>query len=229
MAKITREKFKTYEAVFDNYTLKGIIELMKKGFVLEDSLSPIKIGKEANVFSAEDQDGNKICIKIYRLETANFNQMYHYIRSDPRFIGLNHKMRKIIFAWVQREFRNLIFARKAGVRAPKAIKSHNNILLMELIGNPAPMVKDKPPKDKKQFFNAVLKNMWLLHKAGLVHGDLSKFNILNDNEKPVLIDFSHGTPPNNPLFRELLDRDAKNIANDFKVLSKEEILKKIKS
>ncbi len=224
MAKITKEKFKTKDSVFDNFTLKNIISLMRKGFFLEDSLSPIKIGKEAVVFAAETKEGKDICIKIYRLETANFNQMYRYIKSDPRFIGLNHKMRKIIFAWVQREYRNLLLMRKEGVPVPEPIKFQQNILLMEMIGKPAPMVKDSPPKDVKKFFEEVLKNMKIMYNSGLVHGDLSKYNILNDNEKPVLIDFSHSTPPNNPIYKELLERDCKNIADDFKIMSKEEIL-----
>ncbi|RLE42600.1 serine protein kinase RIO, partial [Candidatus Woesearchaeota archaeon] len=88
MPKITREKFKVYEGVFDNFTIKNLIALMKKGIVSEGTLSPVKIGKEANVFSGENDLGEKLILKIYRLETANFNRMYEYIRTDPRFVGL---------------------------------------------------------------------------------------------------------------------------------------------
>ena len=51
MAKITKEKFKTYEGVFDQFTNKNIFKLISQGH-FEGISSPISIGKEANVFSA---------------------------------------------------------------------------------------------------------------------------------------------------------------------------------
>jgi RIO kinase 1 len=232
MGKITKEKFKTFGNVFDNFTLKNIISLAKKGLIAEGSLSPIKIGKEANIFSAVDNQGKPICLKIYRLETANFNQMYRYIASDPRFAGLTNHKRKIIFAWVQREYRNLVLAERGNVRVPSPIKFQFNVLIMELIGSPAPMLKDLGPKHPARFFEALLENMKALYMKGLAHGDLSKFNILNHKEHPVLIDLSHSTPNTNPIFKELLQRDCKVVAEDFKEYgintTKENILEYIK-
>ena len=92
MAKTTKEKFKTYGNVFDNFTLRNLFNLSSKGFFEEDSLSPVSIGKEANVFSAKCKDG-KVILKIYRLETCDFNQMYKYIRNDPRFLGKSREER----------------------------------------------------------------------------------------------------------------------------------------
>jgi len=91
---------------------------------------------------------------------------------------------------------------------------------MEYIGNekPAPMLKDAHPKNSKQFLKKVIENMKKLHMAGLVHGDLSPFNILNHNEKPVFIDFSQCTSFENPLAKTYLERDIRNITNFFKKL-----------
>jgi RIO kinase 1 len=55
-----------------------------------------------------------------------------------------------------------------------------------------------------------------LYKAGLIHADLSQFNILNQNNSPVFIDFSQCTTMRNPQAEEFLDRDIKNIVNFFK-------------
>ncbi|MBU0461079.1 MAG: serine protein kinase RIO, partial [Nanoarchaeota archaeon] len=66
MAKTVREKFKTYGNVFDQFTIRNLFELSSKGY-FEEMKSPISIGKEANIFSAEKQDGTKIIVKIYRL------------------------------------------------------------------------------------------------------------------------------------------------------------------
>ena len=74
--------------------------------------------------------------------------------------------------------------------------------------------------------------MRLLHAAGMVHGDLSPYNILNYNEKPVLIDFSQSTVVKTPNSQELLERDIKNILQFFRKLGvkheAEEILLQIK-
>ena len=235
MRKTGGEKFKTFGDVFDNFTLANLVSLAQKGCFMEGTLSTGKIGKEANVFFAENEQGERVCLKIYRLETANFNRMYEYIRSDPRFVGVLHKRRKVIFAWVQREFRNLMIAADAKVSAPKPIKFQSNVLVMSYIGGrqePAPMLKDAPPRNPQGFFEKTLENMRTLYARGYTHGDLSRFNILNHRERPVLIDFSHSTLNTNPIFQELLERDAKNIALDFwqygVKTSKEEILKYIR-
>ena len=101
MGKITREKYKTRNNVFDAFTERNIFELASKGLFDEDTMSPIKIGKEANVFSVT-KDGEKRVVKIYRLETCDFNRMYEYLAVDPRFSGLKHRKRQIIFNWCKR-------------------------------------------------------------------------------------------------------------------------------
>ena len=71
-----------------------------------------------------------------------------------------------------------------------------------------------------------------MYNIGLVHGDLSSFNILNFNEKPVLIDFSQATLVKTPNSEELLERDVNNIVKFFKKLGVKaeiaEIMEKIR-
>ncbi|PIN69194.1 serine protein kinase RIO, partial [Candidatus Woesearchaeota archaeon CG11_big_fil_rev_8_21_14_0_20_43_8] len=78
MAK-AKEKFKTYGDVFDNFTNRVLFKLMSQEHFEEDTLSPISIGKEANVFSAKTKDGEFVVVKIYRLETCDFTRMFEYI------------------------------------------------------------------------------------------------------------------------------------------------------
>jgi RIO kinase 1 len=216
MAKTAKEKFKTYGDVFDNFTVRNLFELSSKGFFEEDTLSPISIGKEANVFSAKGKNG-PIVLKIYRLETADFNRMYSYIRNDARFLNLKNQRRKVIFAWVQREYRNLFRAREANIRVPTPIAFMKNILIMEFIGKnqPALKLKDDIPKNKKKFYGRVKEYIKNFYKIGFVHGDLSEFNILNLNDHPVFIDLSHSTMIRQSNSMELLERDVKNICRFF--------------
>ncbi len=212
MAKIAREKYKTWGNVFDNFTTRLLFELSSKGR-FDELKSPISIGKEANVFTAETKEGKTIVVKIYRLETCDFNRMYDYIKYDARYTNLKAKRREIIFSWAQREYRNLMKSREAGVRVPLPIQCKNHVLLMEHIGGkePAPKLKDAHPDDPKKFMDKIVEYMKKLCQAGLVHGDLSEFNILNWKEKPVFIDMSQGTVNNSINADELLERDIKNM------------------
>ncbi len=226
-----KEEWKTFGNVFDEFTIQKLKKLCTQRH-FDGIESPISIGKEANIFTAI-KDDHKIILKIYRLETCDFNQMYSYIRSDPRYQNLKKNRRQIIFSWAQREFRNLFKAREADVAVPTPISYSNNILLLEYIGdeNPAPKLKDLSPKNPRKFFNLLLENMKKIHAAGLVHGDLSSFNILNHNEKPVIIDFSQGTMLSCQNADGYIKRDIKNIVNYFNKqglkLNEDDIYKKI--
>lgn len=213
-----KEAFKTWGGVFDEFTHRTVYKLITRGhfYGLE---SPLSIGKESNVFTALKKDGTRLAVKIYRLETCDFNRMYDYIKYDPRYPKLKKGKRNIVFSWVQREYRNLFKARQAQVSVPTPIAFLNNVLVLELIGNnnlPAPKLKDKIPKNPTDFLGQITQNMKRLYKAGIVHSDLSAFNILNNSEKPVLIDFSQGTTLESPTAEEYLDRDILNVSNFFR-------------
>lgn len=232
MPKVTKEKFKTKHNVFDDFTNRTLFKLISEGH-FEGLESPIHIGKEANVFSAKKNDG-KVIVKIYRVNACNFNKMYDYIKGDPRFVGLKGKKRNIIFHWVQREYKNLMKARGAGLRVPTPIIFKNHILVMEFIGannEISPMLNKLMPKNPKKFFLEIIINIKKLYKNGLVHADLSEFNILNSSDRPVFIDFSQGTSIKDTKAEEYLKRDVKNIVNFFKKLGlkpdSEKIVKEI--
>ena len=227
------EKFQVMHNVFDEFTNKTIFKLISEGYF--DGLeSAVALGKEANIFSAK-KGTERVMVKIYRLETCDFNRMYDYIKQDPRYVGLKGKKREIIFSWVQREYRNLLKAREAGVRVPTPFAFKNNVLVLEFIGKGndiAPRLVTQKPKNPKGFFEEIVINIKKLYKAGLVHADLSAFNILNFEEKPVFIDFSQCNPTTIGRTDEFLERDVKNIVNFFKRLGlkidEEKTLKKIK-
>ena len=210
-----REKFKIYKNVFDEFTIATLFKLSSQDHFDELEI-PIRIGKEANIFLARKKEGDYVIVKIYRLASCNFNQMYSYIRSDPRFMDIKNRRRLVIFKWVQREYRNLLMAREK-INVPTPIAFANNVLVMESIGgdSPAGQLKDKRPINPKEFSELVLKSIKDLASLGLVHGDLSEFNILNYNEKPYFIDFSQTTSIEDPNAFDYLKRDLENIAKFF--------------
>src|SRR3989344_2524548 len=226
-----QERFKTFKGVFDEHTERNIFELQSRGF-FDEIVSPLKIGKESNVFIAL-KGKLKLIVKIYRVQNCDFKRMYNYIRKDPRYSFLKHRRRQIIYAWTQREFRNLKYAEKAGIYAPKPLTFKENILIEEMIGDqePAPVLKDNHPQHPQKFFDSLLSQLKKLYREGLIHGELSSFNILNHEDKPYLIDFSQATLVQTPNSEELLQRDVKNITNFFAKLGVNEdpaaVIKKI--
>jgi len=228
------DKFRVEHHVFDDFTNRTLFKLMSQGYI-KGIESPISVGKEANIFSALTQDGSRVMVKIYRLETCDFNKMYWYLKEDPHYMHLKGKKRRIIMAWVQKEFRNLLKAREANVRVPKPLTFSNNVLVLEFIGKGnsiAPQLIRQKPKNPETFFKEIIENIKKLYKAGLVHADLSPFNILNYEEMPVFIDFSQCSQITNPRTEEYLQRDIRNIVSFFRKLGLKEgeegTLKKIK-
>ena len=232
MGTVHREEYKTLKNVFDLFTEKNLFKLISQGYI--DGLhSPLSIGKESNVFTAK-KDGEIRIVKIYRLQTCDFNRMYDYIKVDPRYSALSSKRRDVIFAWAHREYRNLLKAREAEVRVPTPYAVLQNILVIEFIGDEdgaARKLKDVKPAEPEKFFKETVEQIRKLYKAGLVHADLSGFNILNFNEKPVLIDMSQTTPLDDANAREYLKRDVHNICTLFKKwgvkADEEEVMKKV--
>ena len=213
-----REEFKTWGAVFDQFTQRTVFRLISQGH-FEGLESPISIGKESNVFSALKKDGTRVMVKIYRLETCDFNRMYDYIRDDPRYTRIKKGKRNIVFTWVQREYRNLLKAREANVNVPTPLAFYNNVLVLEFVGDDdfiAPKLKDEIPKNPKEFFDKIILNIKKLYKAGFVHSDLSAFNILNHNETPVFIDFSQCSTIESSMADEYLERDIRNVCSFFR-------------
>ncbi len=214
------ELYKVFSEVFDKTTLKTLEYFQRRGS-LERILGVISTGKEANVFRGTDRNGNVVAIKVYRTYTTEFRRIWEYLAADPRVGYLPKDMRKLVFIWTRREFKNLQRAIKYAVRAPEPVAFRNNVLIMEFIGNeiPAPRLKDVEKTlqkaDFEELYNFTIKSIERLWKRGdMVHGDLSEYNILIWSS-PVIIDWSQATVRRNKMSRSLLYRDLRNIINYF--------------
>ena len=219
--------------VFDTITLKTLYKLANKGNIHRLN-GAISTGKEANVFKGADEEDELVAVKIYRVTTSDFKKMQNYIQGDPRFNVRTTNKRQLINAWVTKEFRNLQRAEDAGVRVPKPIAAKNNVLVMEFIGdkdgNAALPMRHSDIPDPQKLLNKIIHYMKLLYQdAGLIHGDLSSYNILIQNDEPVIIDISQGMIRDHPMSEELLNRDIKNIIKDFKKLKIKISAEEIKS
>ncbi|WP_456367891.1 serine protein kinase RIO [Thermococcus sp.] len=215
------ELYKIANEVFDRTTKETLAYLHRRGKI-EELYGVISTGKEANVFAGVDSEGKKIAVKIYRTYTTEFRRIWEYLAGDPRIGYLPKDIRKLIFVWTRREFKNLQRAIKYAVRVPEPVIFRNNVLVMEFIGDelPAPRLKDVEKSleksDFEELYNFSMRAIERLWKRGdMVHGDLSEYNILIHDE-PVIIDWSQATVRRNRLSVELLKRDLVNVSNYFR-------------
>lgn len=208
---------KTFARVFDRYTIAAVHSLAEKGF-FEQLEFVISTGKEAHVFRAVDQSGNFRAVKIYKTNTGEFRNMQQYIDGDIRFSHIKNDKHWLVKAWSQKEYKNLELAAKAGVRVPLPIAIKDNVLVMEFIGTngiATKPLKQKPAQDTEEFYRETLRQIAKLYQAKLVHADLSEYNILNQDELPVLIDIGQGVLTNHPKAKEFFERDIENIVHYF--------------
>src|SRR5882762_11257656 len=152
---------KTYDQVFDHAALLTIASLISDG-VISTLDYPVSTGKEANVFHATDAVGHAKALKIYRINTATFRNIALYIEGDPRFKKVRRATRPTIFAWAQKEYKNLVRMEDAGVRVPRPERVLNNILVMEYVGDesrPAPALREVVLDDPTAVYDDVVANL----------------------------------------------------------------------
>ncbi|MFA5452038.1 MAG: serine protein kinase RIO [Candidatus Methanomethylophilaceae archaeon] len=217
----TGDEKETADEVFDKQTLMTIYDFMTNG-VMESVHYPISTGKEGNVFYVTNKDDEPMALKIFRTSNASFNRISKYIEGDPRFKGLSGNRRKLIYAWANKEYRNLQRYYEADIPVPEPIEFKKNCLLMEFIGDkhgPAPQIKNViiKPKDVNDIYEEVLSFIIDgFQDAHLVHGDLSEYNILMWDGQPIMIDCGQALTADHFNAKEYLERDINNINRFFK-------------
>lgn len=211
------DQFKVEQSVFDDATFAAIYKLVQDGHI--DAFGgPISTGKEANVYEALGPDDTQVAVKIYRINASDFRHMRDYLEGDPRFEGIGHDKGQVVRAWVRKEFANLERAQRAGVRVPKPIDVQRNVLVMELVGlaeERARRLSEVNVENPQTAYEVVREYMRRLHRAGLVHGDLSEYNLIIHEGELVVIDLGQAVTVHHPNAEEFLRRDCRNVANFF--------------
>ena len=208
---------KVMEEVFDRATLWAINRLLSNG-QLEYLNGVVNTGKEARVYWGVAADGTPRAVKIYLTASAEFKKRLRYIAGDRRFARIPSSTRDIVNLWVQKEFKNLQLAEAAGIRVPKPFAFNENVLITEYIGVPpghAPIYAEVQV-DEADYRWTMKMVKTLYRKAGLVHADLSEYNIFKLEGYRVLFDMGSAVLTTHPESRELLLRDVTNLVRFFK-------------
>ncbi|WP_313520428.1 PA4780 family RIO1-like protein kinase [Pseudomonas sp.] len=211
-------------------TPKRLESLLEDGLI-DEVLRPLLSGKEAAVYVV--RCGTELrCAKVYKeANKRSFRQAAEYqegrkVRNsrDARAMAKStkHGRKEAEEAWQNAEVSALFRLAAAGVRVPKPYDFLDGVLLMEMIddgyGDAAPRLNDVDlePDDAREFHAFMIGEIVKMLCAGLVHGDLSEFNVLLDAHGPVIIDLPQAVDAagNNHAF-SMLERDVGNMAAYF--------------
>ena len=205
---------------------KRIQPLVDDGLV-DEVIRPLMSGKEADVFVV--RCGSKIrCAKIYKdAAKRSFKKAAQYtegrkVRNSRRARamekGSRFGRRQQEETWQNAEVDALYRLASAGVRVPQPYGCFDGVLLMELItdedGAVAPRLNDVAMSEEQALEDHALVKRYVVRMlcAGLVHGDLSEFNVLVDEDGPVIIDLPQAVDAAaNNNARAMLVRDVENM------------------
>jgi RIO kinase 1 len=211
-------------------TPKRLLPLVEEGLI-DEVMRQLMSGKEATVYVV--RCGAEIrCAKVYKeANQRSFHQAVAYqegrrvknsrqARAMEKGTRYGRKMAEE--TWQNAEVDALYRLANAGVRVPTPYICFEGVLLMDLItgadGNAAPRLNDieMNPERALQLHAALLSQVVLMLCAGVIHGDLSEYNILVDADGPVIIDLPQAIDAaSSSVAAGMLERDVDNLTHFF--------------
>src|SRR6186713_2857896 len=175
-------------------TPKGLQSLLDDG-IIDEVVRSLKSGKEASVYVV--RSGTEVrCAKVYRdMGQRSFQQRAQYqegrkVRGSRQARAMSKSTRygreEAESAWKNTEVDALYKLVEAGVRVPRPFGYFNDTLVMELVtdaaGDPAPRLAevDLTPEVAREYHSFLMRQIVRMLSIGLIHGDLSEFNVLVD-------------------------------------------------
>lgn len=209
---------------------KSLVSLVQDGLI-DEVIRPLKSGKEATVYVVLSE-GEIRCAKVYKdIKQRGFHKQAQYqegrkVRNSRQERALNKGSKfgrqQQEELWQNAEVDALYRLAAAGVRVPQPYNFVSGVLLMELVtddaGNAAPRLNDLELSQTEalMYHAGLIKDIVKMLCAGIVHGDLSEYNILLDAKGPVIIDLPQAVDAvaNNNAARMLM-RDVDNLRAYF--------------
>lgn len=219
-----KEQNKVDTGIFDSQTMVYLSKFFNKG-IIQELKFPIAKGKEADVYLATAGDADTVrgkryvVLKFFRVETSSFYNMADYILGDTRFNKISRSKIAIVKVWCMKEYGNLQMSRSARVNAPEPYMFNGTVLAMEFVGDDDGVAAEQLRRvyldDAEDVLDQIIEQVRRLYKSGLVHADLSEYNILVKDSKPYIIDMGQAVVLRHPNAMMFLERDINNVLRYF--------------
>lgn len=196
------------------YDCLAINTLVRTG-VLEAFGKPLGVGKESDVYGALTPKGEQVAVKFHRLGRVSFRQT----RRVRGYIAQRHHISWLYQSRLaaEKEFEALKHVSPLGVAVPPPIRQNRHVVVEGMIEG-AELAEFTDIPDPEKTFREILSNVRRAYlQAGVIHADLSEFNvILQPNWHILIIDWPQYVKKDHPNAEELLERDVLNIVRFFK-------------
>ena len=211
------KKGKVINEVLDKPTVMTLYKMITDHVIAYVNGS-VSAGKESVVFWGVAEDDTDVALKIYLVSTSNFKKREPYLTDDPRFRHVKKGTKNLVYLWAKKEYRNLSQCYDAGIPVPRPLYITKNVLAMDFVGtNGSPsrslLTSEIEQNDYTQAIS-ILKDLY--HKAKLVHGDFSEYNIFKTDSGLIVFDLGSAVDLRHPNSKEFLKRDINNITRFFK-------------
>ena len=208
----TRQPYLGYTLNYAGYDCLAINAFVKAG-ILEAFGKPLGVGKEADVYDALTPTGERIAIKFHRLGRISFRQTRRkrgWTTEDTHWLLRSRKA-------AEKEYEALTFVYPKGVAVPKPISQNRHAIAMSAIEG-AELAQLREIPNPKKVLMEILRNIRKAYlKAGVIHADLSEYNIILKPDNHILIiDWPQHVTKDHPNAQQLLKRDVENVIAFFK-------------
>ncbi|XP_045618945.1 uncharacterized protein [Procambarus clarkii] len=222
LQELCKHRLCTYERGkhYDGYRLTNMgydylaLKVLSSRDILGGVGSQIGVGKESDIYVVTDTLGNPLCMKLHRLGRTSFRKLrekrdYHNKRHQMSWLYLSRLSATKEFAYMK-----ALHAR--GFPVPRPVDCSRHCLIMELVdGHPLCNIHDV--KDVPQLYSDLMDLIVKFANHGVIHSDFNEFNLmLDDSDKPVVIDFPQMVSTTHENAKMYFDRDVRCVQEFFK-------------
>jgi RIO kinase 2 len=201
-----------YTLKYAGYDCLAINALVRSG-VLEAFGKSLGVGKEADVYDALNPKGERIAVKFHRLGRISFRQTVR-----KRGYTTEHSAGWLFQSRLaaEKEFQALSLLSPFRVAVPEPYSQNRHVIAMGMIEG-AELANWKRLSRPERILKEILRNVRkAFSKAGVIHGDLSEYNIiLRPNKHVLIIDWPQFVTKDHPNAQEMLSRDVRNVLQYF--------------
>ncbi|XP_038117120.1 serine/threonine-protein kinase RIO2-like [Culex quinquefasciatus] len=205
----------------DGYRLTnmGYDYLALKSLTLRGSVAgfgnQIGVGKESNICTVGDEEGNPLCLKLHRLGRVCFRN----VKEKRDYHGKRHKMSWLYLSRISatREYAYMKALYDRGFPVPRPVDFNRHCVIMELVDG-YPLTNVAEVGNVEQLYDDLMNLIVRLGNCGVIHGDSNEFNVMitEEDQRPILIYFPQMVSTSHPNAEMYFDRDVQGVRDLFR-------------
>ncbi|EDS29626.1 serine/threonine-protein kinase rio2 [Culex quinquefasciatus] len=166
----------------------------------------IGVGKESNIYTVGDEEGNPLCLKLHRLGRVCFRN----VKEKRDYHGKRHKM-----SWLY--LSRISATREYGDAVPRPVDFNRHCVIMELVDG-YPLTNVAEVGNVEQLYDDLINLIVRLGNCGVIHEDFNEFNVMitEEDQRPILIDFPQMVSTPHPNAEMYFDRDVQGVRDLFR-------------